>query len=258
MNCETSSAYPASPNPLVRGMLRVEEYVYTLKSKVRMFYLRVMLSQYQCPACGSELRMDGVSRSVCVNGHVVDPTTTFQRSGCCGTHLIKRAYHYACSTCGKITPSRFLFDERVFDAEYFREMMRQSREKKKRRLAELRQSLAQSRSAPIALSELPEMRDIPGLSDALDAFAGSTNLADRREFGTWDEFDMETYRQAILEILENASVRFSAVPRLADNMRRDRARRFITLVFMEHERQVDLTQYGNDLLVEKHEADVEG
>ena len=50
--------------------------------------------------------------------------------------------------------------------------------------------------------------------------------------------------------LENVSVLFSAIPSLCQDRRKDRAWRFVTLVFLEHEREVRLTQYGDDLLVE--------
>jgi len=44
---------------------------------------------------------------------------------------------------------------------------------------------------------------------------------------------------------------------VAENSRRDKIWRFITLVFMQNDREVDLTQYGNDLLVQRihNEAD---
>jgi hypothetical protein len=42
----------------------------------------------------------------------------------------------------------------------------------------------------------------------------------------------------------------SAIPALSDNARVDRARRFLTLVYLWQEREVRLTQYGNDILVE--------
>ena len=51
---------------------------------------------------------------------------------------------------------------------------------------------------------------------------------------------------------------FSNFPALCEDVRVDRARRFVTLIYMEHEREVVLTQYGNDILVERHEADYEG
>jgi hypothetical protein len=68
---------------------------------------------------------------------------------------------------------------------------------------------------------------------------------------------METYRKTILEYLDGLEVMFSALPALCDDARVERARRFVTLVYMEHEGEVVLTQYENDILVEKNEADLE-
>lgn len=152
--------------------------------------------------------------------------------------------------------SVFLFDERIFDSAYFSEMMRQSRERKEKRLAEIKRLLMDGRSEPFTASSLPEPGDIPGLSEALDSL--SRMPISVQEFVAEDSFDMGAYRRCVLEYLDGAGVMFSTLPTIASNRRRDRARRFITLVFMEHEREVALTQYGNDILVEKHEADSEG
>ena len=51
-------------------------------------------------------------------------------------------------------------------------------------------------------------------------------------------------------------IHFSEIPPLDDDYRRDRAYRFITLIYMQNDRKVDIEQEGNDLFVQKvhHEA----
>ena len=258
MNSETILPESVLRSPLLASMNRVQGHVGVFKARASAFYFQVMLSQYRCPTCKRKLRMDGPSRSVCESGHVIDPTQAFQSSNCCGAGLIKRACHYACAKCGQVTPSKFLFDERIFNHEYFSEAMRRARENKQKRVAELKKLLANSRSDVMSLITLPELEEIPGLAQALDVFVGAPDALSIQEFQECDEFSMGTYREAILAIVRQASVMFTALPIVSRNARKDKAWRFLTLVYMEHEREVRLTQYGNDLLVEKNEADLEG
>ena len=61
----------------------------------------------------------------------------------------------------------------------------------------------------------------------------------------------------VLEGVAEATVRFSALPSLCADRRLDRARRFVAVVFLEHEQKVDLFQMSNDLMVAIHEVDGE-
>jgi hypothetical protein len=151
-----------------------------------------------------------------------------------------------------------LFDERVFDAEYFKDAMKRSREKKNRRLAKLKELMAASRSDALVLAGLPALDEVPGLAEDLNGLVSSISQVEMGEFPETGDFVLAAYREAILKYLDGMEVMFSAFPALCDDARVDRARRFVTLVYMEHEREVMLTQYGNDILVEKNEADVEG
>jgi len=81
-----------------------------------------------------------------------------------------------CSRCHQTVQSRFLFDERIFDAAYFREMMKESRARAKRKREEVKRLLAGSRSGPLLLMEEPCLDSIPGLQEALDAFISSGGL----------------------------------------------------------------------------------
>ena len=246
-------------NPLVTSVERVLERVLSFKDRARRFFYQVVLSPYSCVSCGGGLEWTGAGRARCSECNTgFDLTVAFQKSPCCDAALRPRRQHYACSRCGRTVVSRFLFDERAFDRAYFKEAMRRSREDKRRRLAQLKQILAASRSDGLVPADLPDLDSIPGLAEDLDRFVGSVPIFAVSDFRGKDEFVMEAYRDAILKCLDGLEIMFTAFPALCADARADRARRFITLVYMEHEREVVLTQYGNDILVEENEADVEG
>jgi hypothetical protein len=246
-------------NPLVQGIVRACRKVEVFKDEVRRFYYAVLLSAHSCPVCGGSLRMTGPSECECKCGNKLDPTVAFQRSDCCGAPLLQMVLHYVCSECQRIVPSRFLFDERLFDPEYFREKMRESRERKRHRREELRLLLAGSRSAGLCLTDLPGLESIPGLEAALDGFIGTAGQISLTDFLGRGEFQMSRYREAILGVVPaGCSIRFSGIPPLCENPRHDRARRFITLLFMEQAREVEMSQCEDDILVERYEVDGEG
>jgi hypothetical protein len=91
--------------------------------------------------------------------------------------LVRKTFHYACSRCGKVVPSRFLFDERVFDKAYFREMMQTSRERVKKKREELKRLLAGSRSGSLSILTEPSLDSIPGLAQNLDEFIGTQGMS---------------------------------------------------------------------------------
>jgi len=248
-----------SVNPLMVGISLVERSVAVFKEHARQFFCSVMLYGCACPACNGRLAASRIGFARCREcGCEVDLTVAFQKSQCCQAHLVLRKAHYACKACGRHVLSKFLFDERVFDVEYFRERMRACRQRERERRDKVRQLLMGSRSQHLSVAGLPGLDEIPGLVEALDAFVGSAESMSVSEFLEDDGFDIGAYRQAILTILEESAARFSSLPCLSADVRVDRARRFVTLIFMEHEREVHLTQYGNDLMVSKNEADVEG
>ena len=246
-------------NALLDGLGLVVSRLEVLREWVRTFYYEVLLSGHACPDCGGRLLMTGPGRASCEACHSsLDPTVEFQQSPCCGASLVFRRAHYACRQCGAPVPSRFLFDERLFNAGYFSERMRESRERWHLEIEELRRRVAESRSEEFAVFDVPELDSIPGLADALDSLSRSAFSSDDAGFWDDDPFVMDAYREVIWHGVCEDAVLFSQVPALNSDPRRDRARRFMTLVFMEQEREVDLAQYGNDLLVMRHEADAEG
>ena len=248
-------------NPLVQQLNKVLEDVKAYREQAKDFYFRVLLSQHACPTCGDVLHMTGVSECSCRSGHILDPTIVFQPSFCCQAALIRQTFHYACSRCHKTVPSRFLFDERLFDAEYFREMMREHRGRIKSRRVEIKRLLAESRSGTLLLMVEPRLDVIPDFLHELDAFIlGNPIEPCRDSLGLKSDFNLAAYRAHILSLLDDHVLRFSDISPLKGDDRQDRARRFITLVFMDNDREISLQQHGDDLLIWRYndEADAEG
>ena len=243
--------------PLLSAIGDLEGYLADFKERVRAYYFEVLLSLHQCPGCGGRLKMTGQSLCSCSCGKTLDPTLEFQRSPCCGDRLVHRTFHYACSKCHEVVPSIFIFDERVFDSAYFREMMRESRARAKQRKEEIRRLLLEARSDVLPLLEEPNLDSIQGLLEDLDLFVqdGSQDV-NPHGFEAKQEFSLECYREHILSNLGWGMVSFSRIPPIGEQTRRDRAWRFITLVFMQNDRVVDLIQEGDDIWVQRanHEA----
>ena len=150
----------------------------------------------------------------------LDPTVEFQQSPCCGASLVFRRVHYACRQCGAPVPSRFLFDERLFNAGYFSERMRESRERRRLKVEELRRRVAESRSGELLASDVPELDSIPGLADTLDSL--SRSAFSFGETGCWDDdpFVMDAYREVIWRGVCEDAVLFSQLPALNGDPRR--------------------------------------
>jgi hypothetical protein len=204
--------------------------------------------------------MIGPSQCNCECGLTLDPTEQFQKSSCCGARLVRKVLHYICAECQRIVPSKFLFDERLFDPEYFRDRMQASRQRQASKREALRQLLAESRSGALCLTEIPELTAIPGLQLDLDQFVGAMTTISMADFVGAESFQMERYWHALLDdIPSGCLIRFSALPTICDDRRLDRTRKFLTLVFMDQAREVTLTQAGDDIIVERpDEINAEG
>jgi DNA-directed RNA polymerase subunit RPC12/RpoP len=240
---------------------RRDYQVEAFKARAKNFYFEVLLSQYRCPKCDSGLEMTGNIESECrctSCGRRLDPTIEFQQSLCCGARLVKRTFHYACARCRRTVPSRFLFDERVFDRDYFREMMWESRERVKRKKEEVRRLLMESRSGALTLESEPDLETIPGLLGDLDAFICSaeafTGNDDFDGFEAKKGFDLDRYRDHIMSVLSWHPVLFSQlepVEGISADTREDRVGRFVALIYMDHGREIDLSQHGTDIMIQK-------
>jgi len=226
--------------------LGIESY----RLAAKQFYFQVLFSHYRCPMCDSHLQPSGPSLATCKCGLTLDPTVQFQKSACCNAVLIKKALHYACDRCGHIVPSKFLFDERVFNKEYFRHMMVKCRSKRRSQQEGMRE-IIRLRSCTLWLTEEVKLDKLEGLFDSIDRMCRNKNEPD--ECGKHNlnaEFDISAYWRHVISQIGQGEIMFSSIASLHGDARKDRAWLFITLIFMEHERKVDLTQYGNDILVE--------
>ena len=238
------------PNPLLEHLSTVLERVTLFRTHAKTFYYEVLLSVHTCPHCGGQLTTSGISQAACLRcGAHTDPTVAFQRSACCNASLVKKRTHYVCAECSETVPSRFLFDEVLHDGEYFADKMRESRERKRRSREERRLLLAQSRSDELSLTEVPDIELIPGLVEALADFLEHTAVCSNEHTAIRSDFRMEAYRQIILGSVGNAAAYFDAIPAIDEDSRLDRARRFITLIFMEHGHEVRLEQMDTGILV---------
>ena len=144
-----------NPNPLIAAIDRVHDRVTTIQTIARDFYVAVLRMRYRCPQCGQKMKVLSPTTWRCSCGVQLDPTIEFQSSPCCKARLTKKVYHYACTQCGAAVPSKFLFDERLFDADYFRERMKESRERKQQLRERMRKQLADSRSNELELEDYP-------------------------------------------------------------------------------------------------------
>lgn len=238
-------------NQLLLGMTSVEAGVAEYKEQVRRFYFEVLFTKYRCPRCGGTLKIIRPSAAACRCGLRLDPTIAFQRSPCCGVELVKKICHYACSKCDQVVHSRFLFDERVFDAEYFRDRMASYRSKRKRETGAFRH-LITGGSGPLWLTDDIDIGELKGLTDDLDNLCGDSSGDSITQIDQPDsEFHISAYWRHICTFLTAGETTFESIDSLSSDARKDRAWRFITLIFMEHDQEVYLSQFGNDILVER-------
>jgi len=200
----------------------VQEFV----EKVRRFYYWVMLLGYRCPKCNGLLVM------VC---------------SVCGGIPILRIRRYLCKDCGGDITSKFLFDGTVFNSDYFRQKMSESRQRKKQQRERVRQMLAESRSANLQLPQV-DLDSMPGLVDALNGLSA----------GPRDHFDLKRYERHIQAHIKDFPVSLLDIPPLSEDARKDLIWRFIAAIFLAHAGVVDIWQDERDIMVIEHEANTEG
>ena len=239
-------------SPLLIDFSPVQIKICNLTKNTKDLYFEALFSIYKCPICSAKLKMIQHSQCSCNNGHIFDPTITFQKSNCCNARLTLKTYHYRCTSCKKIVPSRFLFGEQLYNRKYFAEMMQKARQRSRRKKEQLIRSLALSHSRDLDLLEEPCLDSISGLMDDLNNFVGEGSFNEENYRLEHDkEFDFNKYRSHILDSLCYGSRLFSGIARLSSNERSDKIWRFITIIFMQHEREVEVSQCANDLVIER-------
>lgn len=222
--------------------------VETFVGHAREFYYEVMLSNATCPRCEGDLRMLRESHCRCVScGSTFDPTVAFQRCPDCDGRVRLRIFRYRCVHCGADVRSRFVFDARVYDAEYFRERMAQSRQRKLERCVQAREAFIDTRSAVIPPVSAG-LEDVPGLIEALNGLVTDPMLTALIPLAA-KGLDLKRYETHVQACLCGAETAFDDIPPLENNRRLDRIWRFITIIFMAHAGAVGLRQDGSDITV---------
>lgn len=224
--------------------------------KAKKFFYHVMLFGYRCPKCNGSLAM--VAEGICKCNSCefeFDPTVEFQRCSDCGGILVLRVRRYYCKDCGSELNSKFLFDGLVFEKEYFKAKMTESRQRKKEQRERVRQMLAESRSSILSMAAV-DFNEVPGLVDALNSLTSGldTDFAIQPR----EEFDLRRYERHIQTHVQDFPVSLMGISQLGEDARKDRIWRFIAAVFLAHAGIIDLLQDGQDILVMKHEANREG
>lgn len=239
---------------IIEQALRLSGLVAGLIDKVRAFYYEVMLSEHRCPRCEVGLEMIREGRCRCREcGLELDPTVVFQRCSACGGELRLNVRRYSCRSCGADVPSRFVFDGLIFDAEYFRQKMAESRERKRELRERVRQMLAASRSESILAPQIEGLT-----SDLLLALDGlMTGPESCRMPDLSSRFDLNRYQSHVNAHIGPIATAFDEIPPLSENPRLDRIWRFITIIFLAHASTIDVWQDGQIIMVKKHEVDAE-
>ena len=236
---------------------KLAEAIQVLMEHARRFYYEVMISGHTCPRCGGRPKMIGESRCRCeACGSIFDPTIAYQRCLACGGKPRLRICRYQCQSCGRDIPSRFLFDGRAFDPEYFREAMAKSREKKKETREKYRTLAVEYRSEPLEPPGV-DLESIPGLAEALNGLSMAPEIA--AFLPLYKGFDLKRYEEHILANLKGYETAFDDIPPLEPDPRLDRIGRFVALIFLAHAGLIEIEQYHNlIILTRKNETDLEG
>jgi rubredoxin len=226
-------------------------------TKAKRFYYLVMLIGCRCPKCNGQLTMMAEGKCRCnLCGYEFDPTIEFQRCSKCGGTVILRVRRYQCKDCSEDITSRFLFDGLIFNAEYFKQKVAESRQRKKELKESVRQMLAECRSADLSLQGI-DLSAVPDLTDALNSL--TAGITESFEIESKDEFNLKRYEGHIQAYIQDFPVSLEEIPPLnQDNARKDRIWRFIAIIFLAHDRVVDVMQDGQEVMVKKHETNSKG
>ena len=241
---------------MIQLAFSMTDAVERFRDRAKQFFYQVMLSGHECPHCLGSLEMEQDSQCRCVRcGQRLDPTVAFQRCPECDGSLRLAIRRYRCRTCGTDVPSRFLFDGLVFDAEYFRQNMAESRERKREQHERVRRMLAESRSLHLQPDPI-DLNGAPGLMDALNALTLGSEPC--MTLPPSDGFNLKRYQSHILAYLRRFPISLTEVPPSSENTRKDKIWRFIAIIFLAHAGVVDIWQDGQDIMVRKNETDTEG
>jgi hypothetical protein len=238
---------------IIAAAFNMARVVESFVEKAKKFFYSVMLLGHRCPRCNGSLIMMPESRCRCTScGNQFDPTIEFQRCSACGGVPVLKIRRYKCKKCHSEIRSNFLFDGSIFNAEYFRQKVAESRERKKQQKERIKQILAECRSNDLQLG-VADLTSIPGLLDALNSLTAgkdSTYAIESR-----DEFDLKRYEEHLKTHIQDFPLTLGEIPPLSrKSARKDLIWRFIAAIFLDHAAVVDVWQDGQDIMVIKHEV----
>ncbi len=240
---------------IIRQAFRLMEAVTSFAGRVRKLYYAVVLLGHSCPKCDGKLMMVGEGLCRCRScSFEFDPTVAFQRCSVCGGTLEIQLRRYRCKVCGSDITSRFLFDGLVFDRQYFRQKMVESRRQKKQRRERVRKMLAESRSGNLQLPVV-DLSIVPGLEEALNSLT-----VDLTELVPWvpqENFDLKRYQSHIQAHIRDFPISLDEIPALGKDTRKDRIWRFIAVIFLAHMGIINIWQDGQAIMVIKSGSDTE-
>jgi uncharacterized Zn finger protein (UPF0148 family) len=235
--------------------LDMVEAVEFFVRKARRFFYGAILLGHRCPECNGSLTMAREGSCRCTScGKELDPTIAFQRCSECGGVPTLKVRRYECKHCGSDISSKFLFDGLVFEAEYFRQKVAESRQRKKEQRDRVRQMLSESRSADLPLGAV-DLSAVPGLLDALNSLTSDLDPAFAAE--SRSEFNLKRYESHIQAYIQDFPLSLSEIPPLSENSKKDLIWRFIAVIFLAHAGIIDVKQNRQDIWVKKHETDRE-
>jgi hypothetical protein len=242
---------------IIAQALRLERCVARFRTHAKAFFQAVVLCAHLCPVCAASLFMVAAGKCQChACGKNFDPTIAFQRCGICGGAPIVNGRHYACASCAATITSRFLFDESPFDAEYFRQKMAESRERKAQQDSRAHRGGVPNRSPAINLP----VADGDSLSSLL-ASLSTMSINDpphQIPITPQQAFDLRRYERHVEAHLATIPVALGDLPGLIEDVRLDKIWRFVAIIFLVHERRASAWQEGPTIWVTKGEAIAEG
>jgi len=240
---------------IIRQAFRLMEAVTGFAGRAKRFYYAIMLLGHVCPKCDGKLVMVAEGRCKCrACRYEFDPTAAFQKCSLCGGTPKLQLRRYQCGKCGCDITSRFLFEGLVFNSEYFREKMCESRKRKKERLEHVRKMLAECRSSPVDMRCI-DLSSVPGLEDALNNL--TSQIAETPRWVPKESFDLKRYENHIEAHIEDFPKNFGEIPPLSENLRKDLIWRFIAIIFLAHAGIIKIWQDGQTIMVIKNGTDTE-
>jgi hypothetical protein len=249
---KTCSASNSKSMNIIAVAFDMAKAVEIFIQKAKIFFYSVMLLGHRCPKCQGSLIMVTEGKCRCTAcGLEVDPTVEFERCLNCGGAPVLRVRRYQCSKCHSDIKSKFLFDGLIFNTDYFRQKVAESRERKKEQRERVRQMLVECRSSDLPI-EAVKLESVPGLVEALNSLV--SEIDENVKIELRDEFDLKRYEKHVLRHLQRNPVELEQIPALIENARKDLIWRFIAIIFLAHAGIVDVMQHGQEILVMKHET----